>query len=61
MPKVDFGVDPCHSQCIKEVRDEWEQIAIFLGNSIEASKIDTESKQAILFSNEEDQGSTWGT
>jgi len=59
MLKVNFGVDPCHSWCIEEVRDEWEQIAIVLGNSVEASKMDTESKQAILFPNEEDWGSTW--
>ena len=58
MLKVNFSVDPRHSQCIEEVRDEWEWIAIFLGNSVEASEIDTESKRAILFPNEEDRGST---
>ena len=60
MPKVNFGVDPCLSWCIEEVQDEWEQIAILLGNSVEASEIDTKSKQAIIFPNEEDWSSTWG-
>jgi len=60
MPKVDFGVDTCHSWCIEEVRDEWGQIVIFLGNLVEVSKMDTKPKRAIFFPNEEDWSSTWG-
>src|SRR6266481_793081 len=35
-------------------------VAILLGYSVEALEVDTKSKQAIFFPDEEDWGSTWG-
>jgi len=55
MPEINLGVDSCLSWCIQEVRNEWKWISVFLGNLVEASEINTESKRAVFLPNKEDR------
>src|SRR5882724_9192236 len=54
VPEVDLGVDLCFLWCIYEVRNEQKWVLVFLGNSVEASEIDTKSKRAIFLLNNKD-------
>src|SRR5882724_11603415 len=60
MPEINLGVDSCLSWCIKEVRNEWKWISVFLGDLVEASKIDAKLKRAVFLPNEEDRSSVQG-
>src|SRR5882672_344631 len=60
MPKINLGIDMCFSWCVEEVRNEWKWISVFLRDSVEASEVDTKSKRAVFFPNEEDWGSMGG-
>jgi hypothetical protein len=42
--KVDLGEDARVAEAIEEVRDEWKGIAIFSGDSVEATPIDAEAE-----------------
>ena len=44
---------------IKEVRDTWKQISVFLHDLIETSKVGAEMKRAIFVPSKEDQSTMW--
>ena len=48
-PEVDLGEDVRIAEAIEEVRNEWERVAIFFGDGIEATPIDAQSERSVLF------------
>ena len=52
MPEINLGKESGLSRAIQEVGDAWEWVSIFLCDSIEAPKVDTESQGAILLLDE---------
>src|SRR3979490_840139 len=57
MLEINFGEYPSLSRTVKEVSHSGEWVAILLRNLIEPSEVDPESKRAILFTSEYNQGS----
>ena len=57
--EVDLGVDTSLARSIEEVRNEQKGIAVFLGNVVQSSEVDTEAERTILFANKEDWSTMW--
>jgi len=55
MPEIDLGVDSCLLWCIQKLGNEWKWVSVFLGNSVEALKVDARSKRAVFLLNKKDQ------
>ena len=55
--EVDLGVDTSLVRSIEEVRNERKGIAVFFGNAVQSSEVDTEAERTILFANNEN----WST
>ena len=55
MLQVDFGIHRGLSRAIKEVRDAWKQILVFLGDFIKCLKVSAEMERAVFLSSKEDQ------
>ena len=57
--EVDLGVDTSLARSIEEVRNERKGIAVFLGNAVQSSEVDTEAERTILFANKENWSTMW--
>ena len=53
--QVDFGIHGSLSWAVKEVRDAWKWISVFLCYFVEALKVGSEMERAIFLSSKEDQ------
>ena len=53
--QVDFGIHGSLSWAVKEVRDAWKWILVFLCYFVEALKVGSEMERAIFLSSKEDQ------
>ena len=57
MLEFNGGVDVGFSSSGKEIGNEWQRVAVFLGDLVQTTVINTESEAAIFFLYEEDRRS----
>jgi hypothetical protein len=56
--EVDLGEGLGASEAIEGFRNEREGVAVFYGDAVEASVVDTEVEGSVLFFDEQDRGAT---